>query len=81
MRILYITNGMASTLNSSLELSRRLTEAGHTVIYVSHEDIGSTVTAEGYEFLQFDEDELFRAKAAELGTLGEAIRRPWNFVS
>ena len=81
MRIVYITNGMASTLNSSLELSRRLTKAGHSVVYVSHEDIGSTVEAEGYEFVRLDEDELFREKAAELGTLRDVIRQPWSLLA
>lgn len=48
VKIVYITNGMASTLNSSLELSRRLTDAGHEVIYLSQADVGPRVQAAGY---------------------------------
>ena len=48
--LVYITNGMASTLNSSLELSRRLTKAGHEIIYLSHADIEQKVISNGYKF-------------------------------
>ena len=46
---------MASTLNSSLELSRRLTAAGHEVVYVSHVDIRERVGAHGYQFVKLVE--------------------------
>jgi UDP:flavonoid glycosyltransferase YjiC (YdhE family) len=51
LRIVYLTNGMASTLNSSLELSRRLDQRGHSVTYVSHAHIADTVKAHGVSVL------------------------------
>ena len=56
-RIVYITNAMASTLNSSYEISRRLTDSGHEVIYVSHADIKEQVCQYGYRFVQLIEDQ------------------------
>jgi len=53
--IVYITNGMASTLNSSFELSRRLAAAGHEVTYISHVDLGQSIESEGYRFIQITE--------------------------
>ena len=49
-KIVYISNGMASTLNSSLELARRLVAEGHQVLYLSHKDLGPTVRSQGHEF-------------------------------
>ena len=43
---------MASTLNSSFELSRRLVAAGHEVTFVSHLDLSSDVETAGYRFIQ-----------------------------
>lgn len=42
---------MASTLNSSLELSRRLAASGHEVIYMSHVDLRERVEHFGYRFV------------------------------
>ena len=55
--IIYISVGMTSTLNSSFELSRRLTAVGHTVSFVSHADIESQVTANGYTFHRLKRDQ------------------------
>ena len=49
-KIAYVTNGMASTLNSSVEFSRRLCRAGHEVHYVSHVDVSGALAAAGYPF-------------------------------
>ena len=51
-KLVYITNGMASTLNSSFELSRRLVAAGHEVTYLSHLDLSKSVESEGHRFIQ-----------------------------
>ena len=67
-RIVYITNGMVSTLNASLELSRQLTDAGHEIIYLSHADISARAAAGGYRFVRVTEhaeimDQLISAQA------------------
>ena len=69
MRALYITNGMASTLNSSFELSRRLSQAGHEVVYASPAEVSEAVRAQGYEFVPLVADREFFERAA-------ADRRP-----
>ena len=43
---------MASTLNSSFELSRRLVEAGHDVTFLSHLDLAKAVGKQGHSFRQ-----------------------------
>lgn len=50
--IVYISVGMGSTLHSSLELGRRLDEAGHEVTFVSHVDIGDWVGLYGFRFVR-----------------------------
>lgn len=72
MRIAYLTNGLASTLNSSLELSRRLTEAGHDVIYVSPADLQERVAAYGYRFERLVADQGFQRELPD----AVPIRRP-----
>ena len=56
----FIAHGLTSPLNASLELSRRLTEAGHRVSFVSHADIGADVTQHGFEFVRLTEDQAIR---------------------
>lgn len=63
VKIVYITNGMASTLNSSLELSRRLTDAGHEVIYLSQADVCPRVQAAGYRCRRLEADQAFQEEA------------------
>lgn len=63
--IVYVTNGMSSTLNSSLELSRRLVDAGHRVTYVSPADVEETVRAHGHAFHRFCQDRAFVQSAEE----------------
>lgn len=69
--IAYITNGMASTVNSGLELSRRLVERGHSVTYLSPADLGERVRAHGHAFVRLDEARRLRER------LGED-RAPWR---
>lgn len=57
--IVYITNGMASTLHSSFELTRRLEQAGHRITYVSHADIGKSMSLRGYPFVHLTNDRVF----------------------
>ena len=56
----FIAHGLTSPLNTSLELSRRLSEAGHRVSYVSHADIGAEVTQHGFAFVQLTENQAIR---------------------
>jgi len=63
--IVYITNGLASTFHSSLELSRRLCETGHQVTYVSHADLRERVEAEGYPFHRLCADDLYQKQKKE----------------
>ena len=72
MRIAYLTNGMASTLNSSLELSRRLTDAGHDVVYVSPADVGKQIGAHGYRFERLAADRVYQQELPD----PVSIRRP-----
>ncbi len=65
MRIVYITNGMASTLNSSFELTRRLIESGHEVTYVSPADVIEQVEAQGLRCVRLSEDTRFQAAVGE----------------
>lgn len=50
--IVYISVGMGSTLHSSLELGRRLDEAGHEITFVSHMGIGDWVALYGFPFVR-----------------------------
>lgn len=79
-RIVYITNGMASTLNSSLELNRRLIEAGHEVVYLSHVDLHRAVESHGCRFIQLQECQKIRDQlSVETETL-KPIRSPANLI-
>ncbi|MGI9241420.1 MAG: nucleotide disphospho-sugar-binding domain-containing protein, partial [Verrucomicrobiales bacterium] len=60
--IVYITNGLSSTLHSSLELSRRLRGVGHQVTYVSFADLGEVIEGEGYPFHRLRAGEIFQKK-------------------
>jgi len=53
---------MASTLYSSLELSRRLVQAGHEVIYLSHVDLREAVETDGYRFIQIEDCQNIRER-------------------
>lgn len=69
MEIVYIADGMTSTLHSSLELSRRLAAAGHQVTYLSPADIGSRVEAAGWKFIRLAADDLYAKEAAALAPI------------
>jgi len=62
--ILYITNGMASTLNASFALARRLVAAGHSVVYTSHAAIDRQVEAQGHRFFPLTRDRRFAERMA-----------------
>lgn len=49
-KILCVTNGLAGLLYSSLELARRLADAGHEIEYASFPEIGPTVEHHGVQF-------------------------------
>ena len=51
----FIAHGLTSPLNASLELSRRLINAGHRVSYISHADVGTAVEAQGLPFVRLTE--------------------------
>ncbi|MEM8996399.1 MAG: hypothetical protein AAGF23_16550 [Acidobacteriota bacterium] len=55
MKILYLAIGMASPLTMSLEMCRRLRDAGHSVTYASHEDLGDRVRAHGHDFVRLED--------------------------
>lgn len=62
MKIAYITNGFSSNLNSSYELFRRLTLAGHEVTYLSVENVGQRITDNGFPFTRLgDQDRLLKS--------------------
>ena len=69
--IVYITNGMASTLNSSFELSRRLAAAGHRLSYVSPAPIEAAVAAHGYPFYHVAGDGVYHEQR-------QAATPPWQ---
>jgi zeaxanthin glucosyltransferase len=56
MRVVLVTNGITSTLHGSLELARRLTERGHSVVFLSHAGVGATVEANGFRFVWLQAD-------------------------
>ncbi|MEM7022744.1 MAG: glycosyltransferase [Pseudomonadota bacterium] len=60
--ILYITNGMSSTLHSSFEFARMLVEAGHTIAYTSPAAVQNLVKAQGYSFLPLSRDRRLAAR-------------------
>ncbi len=60
LHVVYITNGMSSSVHSAFELSRRLVEAGHRVTFLSQADIGGQVAAQGHAFEQFEHDRVFQ---------------------
>ena len=70
--IVFITNGMASPLHSSLELSRRLRAAGHRVIYLCPQDIGRQADSVGADFIQLVQVQQLKTQLAEAT---ETLRR------
>ena len=55
--IVYITNGMSSTLNAGYAMSRRLRKAGHRVTFVAQEDFGGKIRAQGEAFVGLEQDQ------------------------
>jgi len=55
-RVALITNGISSTVHSSLELARRLQARGHDVTLVSHADIAATIESNGFPFIALTAD-------------------------
>jgi len=54
--IVFITNGMSSSLNSGFAMSRRLRNAGHRVTFVARQEFGEQVTAQSESFVGLKQD-------------------------
>lgn len=65
---------MMSPLNAALEFSRRLTQAGHHVTFMSHADVGPDVEASGFDYVQLTPDETIRRREVH-------ARTPWGWVA
>ncbi len=78
MRIVHITDGMTSSVNADVELSRRLRGAGHDVVFLSPADIGSTIKADGLEFHLLTGDRPFVEASEALGW--QSLRHPGTFA-
>jgi UDP:flavonoid glycosyltransferase YjiC (YdhE family) len=65
--IVFVAHGLISPLNAGLELSRRLTDHGHDVTFMSHADISHEVEAHGFAFVQLASDESIRREARSGG--------------
>ncbi len=63
--IVYVAAGRRGPLNSSFELSRRLTDAGHRVTYLSHANVGEIVAAQGYPFERLRRDKAFAERLGD----------------
>ncbi len=55
--IVFITNGMSSSLNSGFAMSRRLRNAGHDVTFVARQDFGEKITTQGEAFVGLEKDQ------------------------
>lgn len=80
MKIVFVSIGMVSAFNASLELCRRLAADGNHVTYLGHADLEATVTAHGHAFERL---EALRALAEESKGLAPSwadLRRPADFV-
>ncbi|MEM7355786.1 MAG: nucleotide disphospho-sugar-binding domain-containing protein [Acidobacteriota bacterium] len=78
MKILYLTNGMSSTLNSSFELSRLLLAAGHEVSYASPADVSQQVEAQGHPFHPLSGDRTFQELVHDDPAFWSTVTRPRN---
>ncbi len=76
MKVVYLTNGMASTLNSCFELCRRLAEGQHSVHIMSPADIGDQVVAQGFAFTGLQADRAWTEAAAAHPVSWRQLRRP-----
>ncbi|MEM8961820.1 MAG: nucleotide disphospho-sugar-binding domain-containing protein [Acidobacteriota bacterium] len=80
MKIVFVSIGMASTVNLSLELCRRLVAAGHEVVYVSHVDIEKAVRANGFDFVRLSADDEMKHRHADAPLAWRDLRAPKRFV-
>ncbi|MEM9593744.1 MAG: hypothetical protein AAGD06_05750 [Acidobacteriota bacterium] len=80
MRVVYLSIGMSSALNASFELSRRLTAAGHEVVYLSHADVGPRVEAQGHRFHRLDADRRHLEQAKAEAPNPRDLLRPWRLA-
>lgn len=78
MRIAHVTDGMTSSVNADLELSRRLRNAGHEVVFLSPADVGSKIEADGLEFVPLVGDRPFVEGSPPVGW--SSLRQPANFA-
>ena len=74
--IVYITNGMASTLHSSFGLSRRLEQAGHRISYISHVDVEQAVTLNGFAFYPLTAERTYQVTLRRNGMPRSSLTRP-----
>ena len=74
--ILCVTNGLAGILFSSLELVRRLSNAGHRVVYASFSSARLAVEACGLELLELPKSEVeeFLRRDRERGWIWRGLR-------
>ncbi len=74
-KLFIVTTGLTGILNASLELTRRLRLAGHTVILGAPRPVGDRVAAEGIEFVELPAIELDPAPpttaTSKIGRLAE----------
>ncbi len=74
--ILYVSCGMSSALHAALELSRRLTAAGHGVCFLSHADIEQAVRAQGFDFVRLCGDRELEGRLEPLRSIvGDGLTR------
>jgi UDP:flavonoid glycosyltransferase YjiC (YdhE family) len=66
--VAYVSVGMTSTFNGTVELSRRLASAGHRVTLVSHEDLSQRGLPDWVEFVQLTSLGEIRERATRLSS-------------
>ncbi|MEM8680967.1 MAG: hypothetical protein AAGF97_16605, partial [Planctomycetota bacterium] len=64
-RIVFISCGMSSTLNASLEASRRLRAEGHEILFMSQADLHDVMQAHDLAFVQLSRCDAIRRECAE----------------
>ena len=79
-RIVYITNGMASTLNSGFEMSQRLVDAGHQVSWLSGRESHELIVARGFDGQVIESDQTFLKRVKEINNQFSRLR-PLQFLS
>lgn len=55
-KLVYVTSGRTGVLNSAIEIARRLTAAGHVVVFVGRPELAEAITANGFAHVGLDDD-------------------------